>query len=100
MQKKFSVNASALTQALKGGFADSIPFQLFAPPMAARNFGHPLGAANTMRKDLESIVDVAATRGITIPMTEQALGIYDDTDAHSDGEKDISAIIDYFNRQA
>ncbi len=98
--KKSGVDASALTQALKGGFADSIPFQLFAPRMAARNFDNPLGTANTMRKDLKSIVDVAAVRGITIPMVEQALGIYDDMDRCGDGEKDISAIIDYFDRQA
>ncbi len=97
--KKSGVDASALTEALKGGFADSIPFQLFAPRMAARDFDNPLGTANTMRKDLESIVDVAAARGITIPMVEQALGIYDDMDRYGDGEKDISAIIDYFDRQ-
>ncbi|MCP4071708.1 MAG: NAD(P)-dependent oxidoreductase, partial [Hyphomicrobiales bacterium] len=65
-----------------------------------RNFDNPPGAANTMRKDLKSIADVVATHGIAIAITEQALGIYDDTDAYGDGEEDISAIIGYFDRQA
>ncbi len=35
---KSGVDATRLTEALSGGFADSIPFQLFAPRMAAQDY--------------------------------------------------------------
>ena len=43
--EKSGVDAAALTEALKGGFADSIPFQIFGPRMAARDFEN-LGGHN------------------------------------------------------
>ena len=94
--QKSGVDASALTEALKGGFADSIPFQLFAPRMAARDFENPMGATNTMIKDLNTVAEVAVKSGARLVMTEQALGIMNDASAHGDGEADISTIIRRF----
>ncbi|MBT3789205.1 MAG: NAD(P)-dependent oxidoreductase [Alphaproteobacteria bacterium] len=94
--QKSGVDASALTEALKGGFADSIPFQLFAPRMAARDFENPMGATNTMIKDLKTVAEVADKSGARLVMTEQALGIMDDAAAHGDGDADISTIIRRF----
>ncbi len=96
--EKSGVDANILTEALKGGFADSIPFQLFAPRMAARNVENPLGASNTMLKDLNTVADVAGNCGAKLPMTNQALNILRDTDRRGDGDKDISTIIEFFNR--
>jgi 3-hydroxyisobutyrate dehydrogenase len=94
--RKSGVDASVLTEALKGGFADSIPFQLFAPRMAAHDFENPLGATNTMIKDLKTVTEVAGKSGARLVMTEQALGIMNDAEAHGDGEADISTIIRRF----
>jgi len=95
--QKSGVDASLLTEALKGGFADSIPFQLFAPRMAARTFEPPLGATNTMIKDLTSLEDVATKVGARLVMTKQALGIMQEAEEHGDGEADISTIIRRFD---
>jgi 3-hydroxyisobutyrate dehydrogenase len=95
--QKSGVDASVLTEALKGGFADSIPFQLFAPRMATRNFENPLGATNTMIKDLKTVSEVARKSDARLVMTEQALGVMQDAEAHGDGEADISTIIRRFD---
>jgi 3-hydroxyisobutyrate dehydrogenase-like beta-hydroxyacid dehydrogenase len=95
---KSGVDAGALTEALKGGFADSLPFQLFAPRMVAQAFDDPLGATDTMIKDQMAISDVAAQIGAKIPMTDQALKILKDASDHGDGQRDISSIIKVFDR--
>ena len=96
--EKSGVDAGALTEALKGGFADSTPLQLFAPRMVARDFDNPMGATDTMIKDLRSIVDVAGQTGAMTPMTLASLEILENASEHGGGQKDISVIIDVFNR--
>lgn len=96
--EKSGVDAGALTDALKGGFGDSLPFQLFGPRMVARDFDNPMGATDTMIKDQMSILDVARQTGAMTPMTRQSLKILQDASDHGDGQKDISAIIEVFNR--
>jgi len=97
--QKSGVDATILTEALRGGFADSIPFQLLAPRMAARNFENPLGAADTMLKDLNAVEECANINDAQIPMTTRAIEILRDTQANGDGGKDISTIIRYFDRE-
>lgn len=96
--EKSGVDASALTEALKGGFADSKPFQIFGPRMVARDFDDPMGATDTMIKDLVSVTKVAALSGAITPMTDQSLSILQQSSAQGDGQKDISAIIKMFDR--
>ena len=96
--EKSGVDSSALTEALMGGFADSKPFQIFAPRMAARDFEIPLGATDTMIKDLVSVTKVAAKTGAAIPMTDQSLSILQESSDNGDGQKDISAIIKVYDR--
>jgi 3-hydroxyisobutyrate dehydrogenase len=90
------VDASRLTEALSGGFADSIPFQLFAPRMAAQDFSNPLGATGTMIKDLDAVEDIAGAVAARVPMTESALSIMRHVADRGDADNDISTIIKYF----
>jgi len=66
------VDARALPQALQGGFADSLPLQIFGARMAARQFEPPLGAVSTMLKDLENAAAVAGENGVLLPMAHAA----------------------------
>ncbi len=93
---KSGVEASRLTEALRGGFADSIPFQLFAPRMAAQDFSNPLGATNTMIKDLDVVEDISRDVEAPLPMTSSALSIMQAVADQGDGESDISTIIKYY----
>ena len=70
------VDARMLPEALKGGFADSLPLQIFGARMAARRFDPPLAAAATMLKDLQNAAAVAGEKGVWLPMVERALELY------------------------
>lgn len=70
------VDAHALPQALRGGFADSSPLQIFGARMAARQFTPALGAVATMLKDLENAADVARECGVPLPMANAAAERY------------------------
>ncbi|MEM9199273.1 MAG: NAD(P)-dependent oxidoreductase [Pseudomonadota bacterium] len=88
------VDASRLTEALAGGFADSKPFQLLAPRMAARRFDDPLGTVAMMLKDLDTVAETGAAQGaIPLPMTEQARALMQAAVRAGRAEADISTIV-------
>lgn len=62
------IDAGRLPEALAGGFADSIPLQLFVPRMAQGIYDPPIGAIATILKDLDTVVDVAQATGSPVPM--------------------------------
>jgi 3-hydroxyisobutyrate dehydrogenase len=95
--EKTGVDAARLTEALGGGFADSKPFQIFAPRMAAHAHEPILGATDTMIKDLDLVEAVAARAGAKTPLTDAALRLMRDSAAAGDGGMDISAIIRQFD---
>lgn len=90
--KARGVDASRLTEALAGGFADSRPFQLLAPRMAAESFENPLGAVSTMIKDLSTVTRVADGE-VPLPMTSAALAMMTRAAAAGHAEHDISTIV-------
>ncbi len=95
--QKTGVDATRLTEALAGGFADSKPFQIFGPRMAARVHEPVLGATNTMIKDLSLVEAVARGAGATTPLTETALRLMRGAASAGEGEMDISAIVRRFD---
>ena len=88
------VDARRLPEALKGGFADSLPLQIFGARMAARTFEPSLGAASIMLKDLENAAAVAKEHTVPLPMARTAAELYRLLAAQGRGEKEISTIID------
>ena len=66
------IDAARLPEALAGGFADSIPLQLFVPRMVQGIHSPPLGHIATMLKDLDTIADVARTTSTAVPMASLA----------------------------
>ena len=70
------VDSKMLPEALKGGFADSLPLQIFGARMAARRFDPPLAASATMLKDLQNAAAVAHEKQVWMPMVERALELY------------------------
>lgn len=86
------VDASLLTEALAGGFADSRPFQLFAPRMAARHFEDPLGTVGTMLKDLDTVSAVGGN-AVHLPMTDTARAVMRKAGEMGHMDEDISTIV-------
>src|ERR1700730_16388415 len=70
------IDATRLPEALAGGFADSIPLQLFVPRMAQGIHSPPMGHIATMLKDLDTVVDVARNTSSPVPMAALASQLF------------------------
>jgi 3-hydroxyisobutyrate dehydrogenase len=70
------IDAGRLPEALTGGFADSIPLQLFVPRMVQGIHSPPLGHISTMLKDLDAVVDVAQQTSTPVPMAALASQLF------------------------
>jgi 3-hydroxyisobutyrate dehydrogenase len=90
--KRSGVDAARLTEALAGGFADSKPFQLLAPRMAAEDFADPLGTVAMMLKDLDTVAEVGAGQA-ALPMTDAARALMRESCENGRADQDISTIV-------
>ncbi len=88
------VDAAKVPEALKGGFADSKPMQVFGPRMASRNYEPALGTVNVMLKDLLNALAVADEAGVPLPMARAAVERFRLLVAEGKGETEPSAFID------
>jgi 3-hydroxyisobutyrate dehydrogenase len=88
------VDARKLPEALKGGFADSLPLQIFGARMAARTFEPSIGSAYLMLKDLQNAADVAAAHGLELPMASRALERYRHLKDAGKIDKDPSMLVE------
>ena len=70
------IDAARLPEALAGGFADSIPLQLFVPRMVQSIHSPPLGHIATMLKDLDTVADVAQDTSTPVPMASLAAQLF------------------------
>jgi 3-hydroxyisobutyrate dehydrogenase len=68
--------AVKLPEALAGGFADSIPLQLFVPRMVQGIHSPPLGHIATMLKDLDTVGEVAHGTSTPVPMASLAAQLF------------------------
>jgi 3-hydroxyisobutyrate dehydrogenase len=62
------VDATRIPEALKGGFADSIPLQLTGPRMALEEFEPVKWHVRTLLKDLDMANELARRQGSAVPM--------------------------------
>lgn len=97
LAQKAGVDATRLAECFKGGFADSIPFQLFAPRMASGRFTPPLGVSETLLKDLETASALAAETVTALPMTTLATTVLRLLKARGHGKDDPSTLITLFD---
>ncbi|MDQ0315982.1 NAD(P)-dependent oxidoreductase [Amorphus orientalis] len=96
--RKAGVDVEQLAAALKGGFADSLPLQIFGPRMATHTYEPKLGGASVMLKDLKMAVAAAQAADAWTPTSERTIELY-----RSLGKKpghslddDISSLITLF----
>lgn len=92
------VDAARLPQALAGGWADSRPLQVFAPRMLAAEV-EPIGAADTMLKDLDTVLAAAREGGVPMPLASVVTELFRQLQAVGLGEADPSRIVTLFRRE-
>lgn len=94
------IDATKLTEALAGGFADSKPFQLLGPRMATDTLEPKLGELETMVKDLDTVFDVGRANNVGTPMTAQMLEMMRLLMAKGLGGEDIGILMRLYDRNA
>ncbi|WP_439487107.1 NAD(P)-dependent oxidoreductase [Blastomonas fulva] len=98
--RRAGVDVERLPDALRGGFADSQPFQIFGPRMAAHAFTPRLGAVSLMEKDLKLAREMAHKAGGDTPISELCAQLYarvgPEEGLSADG--DIATVIGLFER--
>ena len=88
------VDAKMLPEALKGGFADSLPLQIFGARMAARTFEPVLGTNAVMLKDLKNAAAVAKEHGLPLPMAGGAAERYQLLVKQGKADADASTLVE------
>ena len=96
---KAGVDTRLLAPALAGGFADSKPFQILAPRMAAHSFEPVQWKVQTLSKDLNNAVQLAAEFKLRIPVAQQALRQLQAHQASGFAEKDLATVIQHVEAQ-
>ena len=92
------IDATQLPGALAGGFADSLPLQIFGPRMAAGVDTPRIGGLGTFRKDIDQVVRLAGECGAYAPMATRAADVLlEASQTESIGaDPDVSRIIALF----
>lgn len=96
------IDATQLPAALAGGFADSLPLQIFGSRMAAGVDTPRIGGLGTFRKDIDQVVRLAGECGAYAPMATRAAEIMQEA-SRSDSigaDPDVSRIIRLFLERA
>jgi 3-hydroxyisobutyrate dehydrogenase len=93
------VDAARLPEALKGGFADSLPLQIFGARMAARRFEPRLAAAALLLKDLENAAAVAREHDVALPMASAAVERYRLLAAQGKAQCDPAVLVELLSGQ-
>ncbi len=70
------IDAARLPEALAGGFADSIPLQLFVPRMANDVDEPAIGPVTIILKDLDTVADLARAHDTPLPMASLAAQMF------------------------
>lgn len=79
-------------RAIRGGFAESRILDLHGARMIARDFV-PGGPSSLHLKDLNSVIDLACTHGLSLPQTETVHQAFADFVANGNGNVDHSGLL-------
>jgi 3-hydroxyisobutyrate dehydrogenase len=96
--QRAGIDATRLPAALAGGFADSLPLQIFGPRMAAGIDTPRIGGLGTFRKDIDQVVRLAGECGAYAPMATRAAEVMLEASRHDHvgADPDVSRIIALF----
>ncbi|MDR5906670.1 NAD(P)-dependent oxidoreductase [Franzmannia qiaohouensis] len=94
------VDASQLPEALAGGFADSKPFQILTPRMAASDFDNPAWHLRTLLKDLDMATAQSQRAGSATPMSGLAAQLLRAHASRGHAEHDPATLVEAYRPAA
>lgn len=90
------IDAGLLPEALAGGFADSIPLQVFGGRMAHGITTPTLGALALMIKDAGAIGELAMAHDLALPLAAVTQAVYQQAASQGLGDQDLSALMSLY----
>lgn len=97
LAKAAGVDANALAPALAGGFADSKPFQILAPRMAAKQFEPVQWRVQTLLKDLDNAAQLANATKVPIQVAQKARELMQQHASSGHATEDLSSIVEIYS---
>lgn len=98
LARAFGLDMRKIPEAFAGGFADSLPLQIFGPRMAAGVTTPKLGEIALMLKDIEAAVAAASAGGSPSPLGRQVQAMYRQARELNLGNEDIAALMRLYER--
>jgi 3-hydroxyisobutyrate dehydrogenase len=90
------LDMNIVPEALAGGFADSLPLQIFGRRMAAGVTTPVLGELDLMLKDLRAVEGLAGVKQCHLPLMAAALDVYRRAGEAGILQKDLAALISMY----
>jgi 3-hydroxyisobutyrate dehydrogenase/2-hydroxy-3-oxopropionate reductase len=87
------LHVDRLPDALRGGYADSKPLQIFGPRMVSQQLEPKLGAIAIMHKDVRAIFDDVRELPIKLDFFEGTKAFYDNAMSAGLGDVDLGALV-------
>ena len=97
LARRAGIDPAALPEALRGGFADSRPLQVWGPRMAARHYEPKAGAVGGMLKDLDAVAKLARSAEAPVPMAARAAEILRQYIARAGADKDTASVAELYD---
>jgi 2-hydroxy-3-oxopropionate reductase len=93
LAQRSGIDAARLTEALAGGWADSVLLRTFVPRMTQSGLA-PIGALRTFQKDVDAVAATAYETGTPMPVSSTVQQLLRLGAAMGLGDADLSAFID------
>lgn len=101
LAEQAGVDAALLAPALAGGFADSLPLQILAPRMAARQFEPLQWKVATLLKDLGNALTLGQETGSPLPLAGLAQQLMQQHAAlDGNAQRDLASVIEHYAGEA
>lgn len=97
--RRAGVDTARLPEAMKGGWADSLPLQIFGPRFAKGQIEPKLGDLAIMVKDLDTVADVARGVNAPLPVNSAAFALMRILMAHGHGEDCLTAVCKLYENE-
>ena len=98
LAEQAGVDAALLAPALAGGFADSLPFQILAPRMAARQCEPVQWKVATLLKDLGNALTLGQEAGSQLPLATLAQQLMQQHAAlGGNAQRDLASVIEHYS---
>jgi 3-hydroxyisobutyrate dehydrogenase-like beta-hydroxyacid dehydrogenase len=92
LARALGIDATLLPTALAGGYADSLPLQIFGPRMADAIAEPRISQLDTMLKDVREIAKTADHLPINLRLAETTLALYQEAADRGWGHEDLSVL--------